>query len=59
MSSYTIVTVCEYPPIPTRIMDWRANYADQDECGPYGWGDTEEAAIVDLVVNYALPQESK
>jgi len=36
-----------YPPIPIRTMDWVA-YRDP-ECGPRGWGRTEEEAIADLL----------
>lgn len=47
----TIRTVHDYPPIPTRNMDWSAYYEGREEAGPYGHGPTEAAAIADLLAN--------
>ena len=47
-----IVTQCICPPIPTKEYDWLAtlSFYDGDE-GPQGYGETEEAAILDLLQN--------
>lgn len=55
MAVYKIVTVYEHPPFPTRSTDWRAYFDYQEESGPYGWGPTEEQAMIDLIHNYELP----
>jgi hypothetical protein len=44
-----IVTFHAYPPIPYRGYDWGAHYDGEEESGRYGWGETEEAAISDLL----------
>lgn len=43
-----IVTSNVYPPIPIRQFDWCAHFDGDEECGPYGWGETEADAISDL-----------
>ena len=43
-----IVTCHVYPPIPVRSRDWCAFYEGLEESGPYGWGETERAAVCDL-----------
>lgn len=44
-----IVTSHVYPPIPWRHMDWCAFREGHEEEGGYGWGETEQAAIADLL----------
>jgi hypothetical protein len=47
------------PPIPVRNFDWSAWYDDLGEDGsPIGHGETEAAAISDLVDNYDAPTDS-
>ena len=41
----TIVTIHINPPIPIRDFDWVSYRACDEECGPYGHGPTEAAAI--------------
>jgi hypothetical protein len=48
-----IVTHHDYPPIPTRELDWSAHYEGEEEAGMYGHGATEQAAIADFIENYA------
>lgn len=48
-----IVTNHVYPPIPIRHFDWCAYRDGQEEFGNYGYGQTKEAAIADLLVNEA------
>jgi hypothetical protein len=43
-----IHTELVYPPIPLRQFDWCATFTGDDECGPQGWGATEDEAIADL-----------
>lgn len=48
----TVVTTPVFPPIPTRDHDYSAVFEGQEECPDmYGWGDTEAAAIMDLLNN--------
>lgn len=49
----TIKTVCFYPPIPIRDMDWAAFIEGHEEDGGYGWGATEAEAIADFLENCA------
>jgi hypothetical protein len=42
-----VMTDFVYPPIPERNFDWIA-YTGDGECGPFGHGATEQAAIDDL-----------
>ncbi len=49
-----IVTTCNFPPIPDRRFDWAAFYEGNEE-GDVGHGETEQAAIDDLVANYDEP----
>ena len=56
--SRTIVTHCEFPPIPIRDFDWCAHYEGQEEFGGYGWGRTEAEAIADFEENYAGGDEA-
>lgn len=47
-----IKTICECPPIPIRCFDWSAIDEDSysgDPSEPVGRGETEEAAITDLL----------
>jgi hypothetical protein len=56
---HRIVTEYIYPPIPVRTMDWQATLDNYDcdwnaQAGyfstcPMGWGETEAAAIADLL----------
>lgn len=46
-----IITSHVYPPIPDRRFDWCAYRDGQEELGNYGYGQTKEAAIADLLVN--------
>lgn len=47
-----IVTDFVYPPIPIRDKDWRAYIEGEEETGRYGWGKTEESAVLDFVEQY-------
>ncbi len=49
-----IVTNYIYPPIPIRQFDWSAVRDSYEEGDPQGFGETEQAAIDDL-----LRQESE
>lgn len=54
MNGHRIVTQYIFPPIPVRTMDWQATLEDYDgapDAGPQpmGWGETEQAAILDLL----------
>lgn len=58
-----ISTTCIYPPIPLRQFDWCAvdddTYDGAPECHcPIGYGETEEAAIADLLEQIAEREES-
>lgn len=44
-----IVTHCVAPPIPFRSFDWRAYRDGTEESGPVGYGETEDAAVADLM----------
>lgn len=44
-----IITTHVSPPIPVRCADWLAYRAGTEEDGPWGWGETEAAAINDLI----------
>jgi len=48
-----IITTLEYPPVPDRSHDWSArfNWYDGDDDQPIGWGETEEIAVVALLVD--------
>lgn len=48
-----IITNFIYPPIPIRTNDWCAYYDGEEENGNYGYGETEEAAVKDLIENYS------
>ena len=50
MTQRKIKTNFEYPPIPVRAYDWSACREDYDEGDLIGTGETEEAAINDLLV---------
>lgn len=54
-----IITSFVYPPIGTRSHDWCAYYEDHVEDGDYGWGPTEEEAIVDLIQCYDLEHKKE
>ncbi len=43
-----ITVIPVQPPIPTRCFDYKAQYTDSPETGPFGWGPTPEDAITDL-----------
>ena len=45
---YQISTSHVKPPIPTTKFDWCAYIDGDEEHGPYGWGEIEELAIIDL-----------
>ena len=48
-----ILTHFVHPPIPPRCFDYCAWYEDDgEEAGNYGWGETKDAAIKDLVQRY-------
>ena len=52
MSQDKIITTHVMPPIPTNAFDWCAYYDGwEEETGSYGWGKTEELAILDLKRN--------
>lgn len=44
-----IITDHVHPPIPIRSFDWCAYFDSYGEDGPRGWGETEAAAIADLI----------
>ena len=48
MSTPNIKTQNICPPIPIRAFDWIAWIDGLEESGPYGAGETEEAAKTDL-----------
>lgn len=48
LSKLAIKTEFWAKPIPIRDYDWQAWIRDREECGPFGWGATEQAAIEDL-----------
>lgn len=51
--SPAIITEFVYPPIPVRTMDYQAHYAgEEDEQMATGHGETEGAAIIDLMINH-------
>jgi hypothetical protein len=41
------------PPIPTKEFDYCAFYEGDEESKQYGWGETEELAIADLLARFA------
>lgn len=45
----SIRTIYDPPPIPTANFDWRAMVDFYDEGGKVGYGQTEQAAIDDLL----------
>mgnify|MGYP000847546717 FL=1 len=47
-----IVTIDVRPPIPHRGWDYCAYYKGEEENGHYGWGETVDAAIKDLIQRY-------
>lgn len=47
-----IVTYNTFPPIPTRQFDWCAYFDGEEERGGYGYGPTEQEAILDLIENH-------
>lgn len=48
----TVVITPVFPPIPTRDHDYSAHFEGQEELPDlYGWGDTEAAALMDLLNN--------
>lgn len=51
-TSLTVQTSNTFPPIPDRRFDWCAYFEGREEEGPYGWGNTEAAALRDLFDNY-------
>ena len=55
----TIKTSHEYPPIPTRSMDWCAYFDGCEEDGRYGYGATEEEAIADFIETWAEEYEAE
>lgn len=50
-----IVTSNVCPPIPARGSDWCAYYDGEEEDGNYGYGETEQDAIRDLLETYPDP----
>lgn len=52
----TVVTTPIYPPSPDRNHDWQAHF-EGDEEGATGFGDSEAAAIMDLMDNIEGEQE--
>lgn len=49
-----IKTSFVYPPIPVRHHDWCAYYEGEEESKCYGWGETKEEAVLDLVEYYEI-----
>jgi hypothetical protein len=52
-----IITHCIRPPIPMRDFDWVAYEDGNEESGPCGYGDTENAAVCNLLELLALEEE--
>lgn len=52
-----IKTEFVYPPIPIRSQDWIAYFDGREEEGPYGSGETEQAAIEDLIENWEIRED--
>jgi hypothetical protein len=50
-SRVRIITRHIYPPIPDRSNDWCAYFDGQEETGNYGYGPTEQDAVLDLITN--------
>ena len=50
-----MMTQNQFPPIPTRKMDWVAWFDGYEEDGRYGYGETEAEAIEDLLTEYECP----
>lgn len=51
-----ILTSFRKPPIPNELgFDWCAYYEGWENSGYYGWGNTEQEAIIDLLASY--PEE--
>jgi hypothetical protein len=48
-----------YPPIPIRQFDWVAWLDGCEEDGPYGYGQTEDAAIAELYAEMAIRDECR
>lgn len=63
MKGSKIITSHVRPPIPVRGADWCAWFDGQegDETAPRGWGETERAAIIDLMdkAEIDLPQDAE
>lgn len=55
--SRKIITINVRPPIPVRDCDWMARFDGDEEGGPRGFGETEEAAVSDLTDNF--PDDSE
>lgn len=49
IKGHTINTTHVKPPIPTRAWDYSAVLDGYDAGDPMGWGETEQAAIDDLL----------
>lgn len=47
-----IITSNIRPPIPVRNFDWCAYYDGDEERGEYGYGETEQDAVEDLLNLY-------
>ena len=47
--AHPIRTSCVYPPINCHRWYWQAFRDGDDECGPFGWGETEAIAVANLL----------
>jgi hypothetical protein len=57
MAKPIIITAFMYPPIPIRTHDWCAYRDGHAEDGNYGWGQTEQGAIADLLAREAEDEQ--
>ena len=53
IDKHIIHTRYVFPPIPIRQFDWSAVTDDYEEQSPIGYGETEQAAIADLLAELA------
>lgn len=55
----SIGTTHVFPPIPTRAFDWCAWWDGEEETGPFGTGETEIAAVRDLLASYPRERDAE
>jgi len=47
-AALTVKVSWDFPPVPVRSHDWSAYFDGREEAGPWGHGETHEAALADL-----------